>query len=176
MIQSEVFMSKLTINRIIENGVLEKSAFLEVADRFGNKTEYDITDSDSIQEMLSHYDETAPMTLDEAIAHAEEVATQNEEAAKAWVREGWQEAFKRLTPESEAEMKAERERLSSSCKKCAADHLQLASWLRELKKLKESLLSLEGKVRSVSIIEENGSIREIPLDRVIIERSKSMKP
>lgn len=176
MIQSEVFMSKLTINRIVENGVVEKTASLEVSDRFGNRSEYDITDAEAIQEMLSHYDEDVPMTIDEAIAHAEEVAAQNEEDAKAWVREGWQESFKKLTPESEAEMKTERERLSSKCRKLAADHRQLASWLRELKKLKESLLSLEGKVGSVSIIEENGSIREIPLDRVIIERSKSMKP
>lgn len=136
MIQSEAFMAKLTINRIVENGVVEKTASLEVSDRFGNRSEYDITDAEAIQDMLSHYDETAPMTLDEAIAHAEEVAAQNEEDAKAWVREGWQECFKKLTLESEAEMKAEREKLSSSCKKCAADHLQLASWLRELKALR----------------------------------------
>ena len=51
MIQSEVFPAKLTINRIIENGVVEKTAVLEVGDRYGNRTEYDITDSDSIREL-----------------------------------------------------------------------------------------------------------------------------
>lgn len=172
MIQSEVFMSKLTINRIIENGVLEKSAVLEVADRFGNKTEYDITDSDSIQVMLSHYDEEAPMTIDEAIDHAEEIAAQALKDAPGWIRDGWQELFKKLSPEDEAEMKKERERRYSECRKCAADNSQLASWLRELKTLKESRLSPEEKIRSVSIIEKDGSIRKIPLDRVIIERRK----
>ena len=170
MKQSEVFMSKLTINRIIENGVCEKAAVLEVADRFGNKTEYDITDSDSIQDMLSHYDEDVPMTIDEAIVHSEEIAAQLLEDADGWVRDGWQECFKKLSPEHEAEMKKEREKKYSECRKCAADHRQLASWLRELKKLKETHLSLEEKVRSVSIIEDDGSVRAIPLDRVIIER------
>lgn len=172
MIQSEVFMSKLTINRIIENGVCEKSAVLEVADRFGNRTEYDITDSDSIQVMLSHYDEDAPWTIDEAIVHSEEIAAQLLEEAPGWIRDGWQEHFKNLSPEDEAEMKKDRERRYSECRKCAADHRQLASWLRELKELKDSCLSPEGKVKSVSIIEKDGSIRKISLDRVIIERSK----
>lgn len=172
MKQSEVFMSKLTINRIIENGVCEKTAILEVADRFGNRTEYDITDSDSIQKMLFHYDEDVPMTIDEAIRHAEEVAAKSSEDANGWVRDGWQECFKNLSPKDEAEMKKNRERLSSECRKCAADHRQLASWLRELKKLKESQ---DGKVESVSLIEEDGSIRELPLDRVFVTRVKEEK-
>lgn len=138
MIQSEVFMSKLTINRIIENGVCKKSAILEVADRFGNKTEYDITDSDSIQEMLSHYDEDVPWTIDEAIVHSEEIAAQLLEEAPGWIRDGWQEHFKNLSTEDEAEMKKDRERRYTECRKCAADHRQLASWLRELKILKAS--------------------------------------
>lgn len=153
MIQSEVFPAKLTINRIIENGVCEKTAILEVGDRFGNRTEYDITDSDSIQEMLSHYDEDVPMTIDEAIAHAEEVAEIKEKQVKNgdWEKDSLTE---------------------HECKKCAADHRQLASWLRELKKLKESP---EVKVESVSLIEEDGLIRELPLDRVFVIRAKEEK-
>lgn len=152
MIQSEVFPAKLTINRIIENGVCEKTAILEVGDRFGNRTEYDITDSNSIQEMLSHYDEDVPMTIDEAIAHAEETAAKLQESA-----DEWQKTHKKNY---------------SICRKCAAEQRQLASWLRELKKLKESQ---EGKVMSVSLIEEDGSIQELPLDRVFVTRAKEEK-
>ena len=146
--------------------------FIAGGRRSGNRTEYDITDSNSIQEMLSHYDEDVPMTIDEAIAHSEDVAAKLLEDADGWVRDGWQECFKKLSPEDEAEMKKDRERRYSECKKCAADHRQLASWLRELKKLKESQ---EGKVMSVSLIEEDGSIRELPLDRVFVTRAKEGK-
>ena len=55
------------------------------------------------------------MELDEAIAHAEEVAELNENMAH-------------LDPESPE--------LDQSCLKCAAEHRQLAAWLRELKAIK----------------------------------------
>ena len=58
------------------------------------------------------------ITLDEAIQHCEEVAKQQEEMA-------W-----------EAELQEEYEK-SKNCKECAADHRQLAEWLKELKKLRE---------------------------------------
>lgn len=167
MIQSEVFPAKLTINRIIENGVCEKTAILEVGDRFGNRTEYDITDSDSIQEMLSHYDEDAPMTIDEAIAQAEEAAAKLQEAA-----DGWKKRLENISPEDEAVVNEFCEKRYSEFQRDAADHRQLASWLRELKKIKESQ---DGKVESVSLIEEDGSIRQLPLDRVFITRVKEEK-
>lgn len=53
---SEAFMAKLTINRMIIGGGLEKEAILEVADRYGNRFEYNITDSKPIQKMLEEYD------------------------------------------------------------------------------------------------------------------------
>ncbi len=40
------------------------------------------------------------------------------------------------------------------------------------KEVEEPLKSSEGKVTAVMLIEEDGSIRELPLDRVIIERKK----
>ena len=53
---SEAFVAKLTINRIRVGEVFEKTAILEVADRYGNRFQYDITDAKSIQEMLKDYD------------------------------------------------------------------------------------------------------------------------
>lgn len=53
---SEAFMSKLTINRRIVGEVFEKTAILEVADKYGNRFNYNITDAKSIQEMLEKYD------------------------------------------------------------------------------------------------------------------------
>lgn len=59
------------------------------------------------------------MTLDEAIKHAEEVAEKNEKQASwFWCKEG--------NPNYE------------NCVKCAEEHRQLAEWLRELKKYRES--------------------------------------
>ena len=55
------------------------------------------------------------MTLDEAIKHCEEVAEENEHDATIW---------KKTKQTKEVER----------CEKCAADHRQLAEWLRELKK------------------------------------------
>lgn len=77
------------------------------------------------------------MEIDEAIIRAEEVAEINEEDAKAWTRDGWQSAFKKLTPEKEAELKANRVILADNCAKCAEEYRQLAEWLKELKRLRE---------------------------------------
>lgn len=52
----EAFFAKLTINRMIVGEVVKKEAILTVADRFGKRFQYDITDSKSIQEMLKEYD------------------------------------------------------------------------------------------------------------------------
>lgn len=53
---SEAFMAKLTITRMVVGGSLKKEAMLEVADRYGNRFEYNISDSRSIQKMLEEYD------------------------------------------------------------------------------------------------------------------------
>ena len=55
MIKSEYFCAKLSISLIKENGEVEKTVMLEVADRYGNRFEYNITDSESIQKMLAEY-------------------------------------------------------------------------------------------------------------------------
>lgn len=58
------------------------------------------------------------MTLNEAIIHAKEVAKEQE--AQAWEAQ-LQEEYGMIKP----------------CKECAAEHKQLAEWLKELKSLKE---------------------------------------
>lgn len=67
------------------------------------------------------------MTLDEAILHAEEVATEQErlmgryDAASGYARSG---------------NEAIRTESAKKCEQCAAEHRQLAAWLRILKKAK----------------------------------------
>lgn len=56
------------------------------------------------------------LTLDEAIKHCLEVAEQNETQAEKWHKEGGAEWGKTI-----------------NCRECAADHKQLAEWLKELK-------------------------------------------
>lgn len=58
------------------------------------------------------------MTIDEAIRHCEEVAWENDRKAMC-VEEAYQ------TTEQQ------------NCEQCAADHRQLAEWLRELKELRD---------------------------------------
>lgn len=58
------------------------------------------------------------MTLDEAIAHAEEVAVEKAEQAR---EAQLQEEYSTIKP----------------CKECADEHIQLAGWLIELKRLRE---------------------------------------
>lgn len=64
------------------------------------------------------------MTIDEAIKHCLEVAEENELAAGTYeiLAENNQNAYEKLTAETN----------SSRCAECAADHRQLAAWLREL--------------------------------------------
>ena len=61
------------------------------------------------------------MTLDEAIKYAEEVAEEKEE--QAW----------------EAQLQEE----YITCKDCAAEHRQLAEWLKELKQLRKQTKTLK---------------------------------
>ena len=60
------------------------------------------------------------MTIDEAIKHCEEVAKENEYASKKGI---W------FLPENEVKD------IKEQCAECAADHRQLADWLRELQEL-----------------------------------------
>lgn len=60
------------------------------------------------------------MTIDEAIKHCEEVAWENDRKAMC-VEEAYQ------TTEQQ------------NCEQCAADHRQLAEWLKELKELRNSI-------------------------------------
>lgn len=71
------------------------------------------------------------LTLDEAIKHCEEVAEQNESSAITYknCKEINVNMYEKLTAE-----KAE-----NDCRECAADHRQLAEWLRELKEARRLL-------------------------------------
>lgn len=60
------------------------------------------------------------MELDEAIKHCEEVAEKNEIQAEKWQEEGGEEWGK-----------------TTACRDCAAEHRQLAEWLKELKELRK---------------------------------------
>ena len=64
------------------------------------------------------------MTLDEAIKHCEEVAEESEYSAIM---------FKQKKEVSAFLEKAEAEKAENDCQQCAADHRQLAEWLKELK-------------------------------------------
>ncbi len=57
------------------------------------------------------------LTLDEAIKHCEEKAEANRGAAESWKREGFEAS-------------------AADCEECAAEHEQLANWLKELKELR----------------------------------------
>lgn len=62
------------------------------------------------------------LTLDEAIKHCNEVAEQNETQADKIGRQLIGSAI---------------DKYATDCRECAADHRQLAEWLRELKDLRE---------------------------------------
>ena len=62
------------------------------------------------------------LTLDEAIKHCLEVAEQNDTQAEKWREEGGEEWGK-----------------TTACRECAAEHRQLAEWLKELKEAKRLL-------------------------------------
>lgn len=62
------------------------------------------------------------MTIDEAIKHCNEVAEQNETQADKIGRQLIGSAI---------------DKYATDCRECAADHRQLAEWLRELKDLRE---------------------------------------
>ena len=64
------------------------------------------------------------MTLDEAIKHCEEVAEENDYSAVL---------FRQKKEVSRFLEKAEAENAENECRECAAEHRQLAEWLKELK-------------------------------------------
>ncbi len=75
------------------------------------------------------------LTLDEAIKHCLEAARQNEDSAILYknCKEIKRNTYEVLTAEA-AEQK---------CLSCAAEHRQLAEWLKELKELKNSVGAVE---------------------------------
>ena len=62
------------------------------------------------------------LTLDEAIKHCLEVAEQNDTQADKWREAGGEQWGK-----------------TTACRECAAEHRQLAEWLKELKEAKRLL-------------------------------------
>ena len=105
------------------------------------------------------------MSIDEAIKHAEEIAELNEDGSKSWTRDGWQSAFKNLTPEKEAELKANRVILADECEKCAEEHRQLAEWLKELKVLRkavrdalDTIQTMKGSVRKLYVCDRKSCL------------------
>ena len=72
------------------------------------------------------------MTLEDAIRHAEEVEKEKEEASKRW-----KECKDSQTIEWSKLYFDSVEEIIEKCDKCAAEHRQLAEWLKELKELRE---------------------------------------
>lgn len=94
------------------------------------------------------------MTLDEAITHCLEVAEENDLAAKTYelLAENNHNAYERLTAETN----------SSRCAECAADHRQLAEWLKDYKDLKNSI----GAVRLNNMTEALKLIRAYKAENI----------
>ena len=106
------------------------------------------------------------MTLDEAIKHCHEKAEEQRAEAPTWIKDGWQKAFKDLTPEKEAEYLKERQIEHDSCLECASEHEQLAEWLKELKAFRKAialgeLVSIFPKEAELKKLrEENSSLKK----------------
>lgn len=64
------------------------------------------------------------MTIEEAIKHCEEVAERNDKDAEIYdcLARNYESTYEKLTAA----------KYCTDCKQCAADHRQLAEWLREL--------------------------------------------
>lgn len=71
--------------------------------------------------------------IDEFIAELKEHESNLIDASQRMLEDGWQELFKELTPEREAEMTAERVKDSERYKEQAYETHQLYAWLEELK-------------------------------------------
>lgn len=81
------------------------------------------------------------MTIDEAIAHCLEVAEQNEISAITYKN------CKEIKPNMYEKLTAEK--AENDCCECAADHRQLAKWLKELKEAKRLLKAAVGDLQDI---------------------------
>lgn len=84
------------------------------------------------------------MTLDEAIKHAEEVAEDKETRAK--------ECIVKANSNNEWLFDYEVRKLneeSVSCAECAAEHRQLAEWLKELKQHREAWQKVKTEIADI---------------------------
>ena len=70
------------------------------------------------------------MTLEEAIKHCQEVAKENDDSAKEFYR------ISKLETHPDRKYA---EGVYVECKKCAAEHRQLAEWLKELKAVHDEI-------------------------------------
>ena len=84
------------------------------------------------------------MTIDEAIRHAEEVAQRQD------IKDDEEELFSEMLGDMYGEFKM-------NCTNCAEEHRQLATWLRELKELRNSV----GGVKLSNMKEALASIRTL---------------
>ena len=96
------------------------------------------------------------MTIDEAIKKVEEVAEENEFLANQYSKKNQNHPVERW----------------DSCEVCAAEHRQLASWLRELKQLRQAVKDIRREIAEYKddklIHAERNEMIDIVLD--IIDR------
>lgn len=107
------------------------------------------------------------MTIEDAIKHAEEMAKEQEE-------------LYRLCPTSELGMfhcdgtkdcKALKNGKDKGCQKCAAEHRQLAEWLKELKAHREAWMKVVSEVDQHTEIHSDGEfyIKNFDVKKIVAE-------
>ena len=101
------------------------------------------------------------MNIDEAIIHAEEVAEEQEQL------------FHRCLPEYNCDglnyCFALENGKNRGCLKCAAEHRQLAAWLKELKAYREAFEKAKRTVKAYLMLEEFGSEYQDDIEKLIEE-------
>lgn len=99
------------------------------------------------------------MTIDEAIKHAEEVADKKKREKQKWDK--WLE--------SDSDHRAVAEK--ASCELCAAEHRQLAEWLKELKAHREAWEKVKSEVDQHTDIHSDGEfyIKNFDVKKIIAE-------
>lgn len=92
------------------------------------------------------------MTIDEAISHAEEVAEEQEKSCEVYssLKIHQSGLYERLTAENN----------EKKCAECAAEHRQLAEWLKDYKELKNSVgaVNLELLKEAQAELEKRGNM------------------
>jgi hypothetical protein len=106
------------------------------------------------------------MTIDEAIIHAEEVAEENQRVADTrMLDDGWSVDAMYCDDTEAADEHITR------CAECAAEHCQLAEWLKELKAHREAWMKVVSEVDQHTEIHSDGElyVKNFDVKKIIAE-------